>query len=73
MAYNDKSIKRDINGNPIPQEYNALTDSFEVLRATIYLNSTEAKPTENVIKGDTLFEIDTATAYIYDGTKWVRL
>ena len=38
--------------------------------STIYILSTEPKPTEGVPKGKTLFEMDTTDAYIFDGTIW---
>ena len=30
MAYNTKSIKKDVDNKPIPQLFNAATDDFEV-------------------------------------------
>lgn len=32
MAYNTVSIKKDVDGKPIPQFYNALTNQYEVLQ-----------------------------------------
>lgn len=32
MAYDTKKIKRDVDGNPIPQVYNTVTDEYEVLQ-----------------------------------------
>ena len=32
MAYNTVSIKKDVDGKPIPQSYNALTNQYEVLQ-----------------------------------------
>ena len=32
MAYNTKKIKRDVDGNPIPQVYNPAADEYEVLQ-----------------------------------------
>ncbi|HQD38842.1 MAG TPA: hypothetical protein PK687_08035 [Candidatus Avimonas sp.] len=34
MAYNTKSIKKDVDGKPIPQYFNPLTDQYEELRGT---------------------------------------
>lgn len=73
MSYKGQVIKRDSNGDPVPQEFNAQTGKFEVLKATIYGKSTESKPTEEIDKGTTYFEIDTSSAFIYDGTKWVEI
>ena len=36
-----------------------------------YGNSTDEKPTENIIVGSTYFEIDTVEVYMWDGTSWV--
>jgi hypothetical protein len=36
-----------------------------------YGNSTDEKPTENIIVGSTYFEIDTVEVYMWDGTNWV--
>ena len=74
MAYNNQAIKRDINGNPIPQMWNDATGQFEVLSKTeFYGLSTEAKPASDMIKGNSYFEIDTSKVFIYDGTKWVEI
>jgi len=35
--------------------------------------STDAKPTENILSGDKLFETDTGDSYIYDGSAWVLM
>ena len=32
MAYNTKKIKRDVDGNPVPQMYNPAIDDYEVLQ-----------------------------------------
>ena len=134
MAYNTKSIVKDVNQKPIPQYYNKDLDVYEALEGkngasrTIlydengnhidltalissivnilneknlptnasteskqdeiivelqkpikldgstmeyYGNSTDEKPTENIIVGSTYFEIDTVEVYMWDGTSWV--
>jgi len=38
---------------------------------TYVQTSNEAKPTENVLAGDKLYETDTGDSYIYDGDDWV--
>lgn len=32
MSYKDNAIKRDVNGNPIPQYYDTETKQFEVIQ-----------------------------------------
>ena len=32
MAYNTKPIKNDVDGKPIPQYYNPVTDLYEALQ-----------------------------------------
>lgn len=32
MAYNTKAIKKDVDGKPVPQVYNPVTDDYEVLQ-----------------------------------------
>lgn len=32
MAYNKKSIVKDVNGKPVPQYYNSTTDNYEVAK-----------------------------------------
>ncbi|MGI5900829.1 MAG: hypothetical protein ACOX8S_13105, partial [Christensenellales bacterium] len=32
MAFNTKKIKRDVDGNPVPQVYNPAADEYEVLQ-----------------------------------------
>jgi len=154
MAYNTKSIVKDVNTKPVPQYYNPTSDVYEVLqgenganRVTLYTDagavidlttliativtainttgttqlrtgtndigkvevtsnalptggstlakqdliiaeiakpvklngstmeyfgkSTDVKPTVDIIKGSTYFEIDTTDVYMYDGTIWV--
>lgn len=34
MAYNTKSIKKDVDGKPIPQYFNPVTDEYEEMRGT---------------------------------------
>lgn len=38
---------------------------------TIYGLSSDTKPTSGMEKGNTFFEIDTSTAYMWNGTQWV--
>ena len=38
---------------------------------TLYLKSSETKPTSGRIKGDTVFVIDTGDVHMWDGNKWV--
>ena len=134
MAYNTKSIVKDVNQKPIPQYYNKDLDVYEVLEGKngaskiilydengnhidltalissvvnilneknlpinasteskqdeiivelqkpikldgstmeYYGNSTDEKPTENIITGSTYFEIDTSEVYMWNGTSWV--
>ena len=134
MAYNTKSIVKDVNQKPIPQYYNKDLDVYEALEGKngaskiilydengnhvdltalissivnilneknlptnasteskqneiivelqkpikldgstmeYYGNSTDEKPTENIIVGSTYFEIDTVEVYMWDGTSWV--
>lgn len=33
MAYNTKSIIKDVNGKPVPQYYNPVTDRYEVMQS----------------------------------------
>lgn len=126
MAYNTVSIKKDVDGKPIPQVYNETKNQYEVLEGsngaskttlydrdgneidlvkpdmveyygdyitatlarsedllnklhskdetqTIYGESTETKPTSNMIKGNKYFEIDTTDVYMFNGTKWVEI
>jgi len=40
---------------------------------TFVQTSGDAKPTENVLAGDKLYETDTGDSFIYDGTEWVVL
>ena len=40
---------------------------------TFYGKSSDTKPTTGLNKGDVFFEIDTKTAYMWDGTGWVML
>lgn len=77
MTYQNQSILRDTNGDPIPQYYNEMTKQFEPLKGsevyTIYRNSNEMKPTEDIDKGVSLFEIDTTKVYMFDGQRWVEI
>ena len=34
MAYNTKSIVKDVNQKPVPQYYNPISDAYEVLQGT---------------------------------------
>lgn len=125
MAYNTVSIKKDVDGKPIPQYYNQLQNTYEVLQGrnganrvelydsdgnpvdlvgliesiidilnsrnlpvgasteekqnqildkmnpkTHYLLSTDTKPA-SAEKGETVFEIDTQTVYMWNGNEWV--
>lgn len=72
MSYGDAVILKDVDGNPIPQSYNVATKKFEVLKETVFVNSTDTKPL-GVDKGDTLFEIDTSKVFVYSGTEWVEI
>lgn len=68
-----------------PQYYNPATGQFETLQgrdgALYFVDSYrkkehfgyshQAKPIENVEKGDTYFEFDTGDIYIFDGVIWV--
>ena len=40
MAYNTKPIKKDLDGKPIPQYFNPVTDEYEELRGTGGASST---------------------------------
>lgn len=40
---------------------------------TIYGESTETKPTSNMIKGNKYFEIDTTDVYMFNGRRWVKI
>ena len=101
MAYNTVAIKKDIDGKPIPQYYDAVKNEYEVLQGTngaskavlydaagneinlvdiiknairdmeYYGKSTDTKPTANITKGSTYFEIDTTKVYMWDGSGWV--
>jgi len=153
MAYNTVPIKKDVDGKPIPQYYNAISNQYEDLQGangankvmvfdingniidlttlltniitainttataqlrsgtnnigkvdvntstlpvgastaakqdeikavveniynkdttkTFYGLSTDTKPTANMVKGNVFFEINTSTAYMWDGTQWV--
>lgn len=119
------SIKKDVDGKPIPQYYNQLQNTYEVLQGrnganrvelydsdgnpvdlvgliesiidilnsrnlpvgasteekqnqildkmtpkTHYLLSTDTKPA-SAEKGETVFEIDTQTVYMWNGNEWV--
>ena len=33
MAYNTKSIVKDVNGKPVPQYFNPITDKYEVVES----------------------------------------
>lgn len=33
MSYNTKSIIKDVNGKPVPQYYNPVTDRYEVIQS----------------------------------------
>ena len=33
MAYNTKSIIKDVNGKPVPQMFNPSTDNYEVIQS----------------------------------------
>lgn len=48
-------------------------DEFKLVGSAmeLYGLSTETKPTQNVIKGTTFFEINTSTVYMWNGTTWV--
>jgi len=153
MAYNTVPIKKDVDGKPIPQYYNAISNQYEDLQGangankvmvfdingniidlttlltniitainttataqlrsgtnnigkvdvntstlpvgastaakqdeikavveniynkdttkTFYGLSTDTKPTANMVKGNVFFEINTSTAYMWNGTAWV--
>lgn len=133
MAFNTVAIKKDVDGKPIPQYYNPITNQYEVLEGsngasktilydqdgnevdlvalitsiinilnannlpngastetmqneiklaieniynkdtaqTLYGLSTDTKPTNGMIKGNTYFEIDTTKVYMWDGNGWV--
>ncbi len=72
MSYNTKEIKRDVNNNPIPQQFNPATDEYEVLQVMEYYGkSTDTKPTANIAVGSTYFEIDTVEVFMWDGVNWV--
>lgn len=73
MPYNTKDLLKDAKGNPIPQEFDPVSDAYKPLtKREFYGNSSEAKPT-NVDKGSTFYEFDTGTAYIFTGSSWVVL
>jgi hypothetical protein len=73
MPYQTRQTKKDVNGNPIPQEFDPVKDDFIPLTVKeFYGNSTETKPM-NVDKGSTYYEFDTGNAYIFTGVSWVVL
>lgn len=72
MAYNTKSIVKDVNQKPIPQYYNPATDSYEVLQGKNGANKVLAtderdlrgmaanKPAPNTVPiGATYWSVDT--------------
>ncbi|EIT85907.1 hypothetical protein A374_08729 [Fictibacillus macauensis ZFHKF-1] len=80
--FNDKKILRDASGDPIPQVFNPATNAYEPFTGEMNVkltgsnmeyfgNSSDTKPTSNIKVGATFFEIDTTTAYMFDGAKWV--
>lgn len=71
MVYKKRQILRDIDGNPVPQEFNPIAEQFEVKRAVMYRNSSETKPVLNMEKGDIIYEIDTQILYMFNGSIWV--
>lgn len=87
MAFNTKSIIKDVNQKPVPQYYNPTTDGYEVVEGkagatkvvvtetegvkTFYGLSTDVKPADGNIKGNVYFEIDTTKVNMWNGTTWV--
>jgi hypothetical protein len=75
MAYNQKQLKSDSYGKPVPQMYNPVIDDFEVLtKMEFYGKSTDVKPTPATTPlGATFMEVDTKNVYMNDGSAWSLL
>lgn len=70
MAYGDKTILRDADGNPIPQIWDDVANDFVPYQVTTYYGlSADTKPTVTTV-GIVYFAIDTGTVYMWDGTSW---
>ena len=78
MAYNTKSLKRDQNGNPIPQYFDTNTDDYlpltqkQLFEETRDLRglSTDTKPTTGIPLYATFLELDTGKLYYWTGSVW---
>lgn len=62
-----RNILVDKNGN----ELNKSNPIYARNPMEYFAKSNEIKPSGDIIKGSTLFEIDTSTAYMWDGSSWV--
>jgi hypothetical protein len=70
----NKVLVYDINGNPVDLValITAITNMYNRdTSRTLYLLSTDIKPTSNNTKGDKIFEIDTSKVYMWNGSSWV--
>lgn len=76
-GYDDKSILRDADGNPIPQIWDDVANDFVPYRIMEYAGkSGDEKPTGAPV-GSTYLEIDAVAGalnvYLYDGEEWVMV
>jgi hypothetical protein len=87
VPYNNKKLVSDQIGEPVPQYFNPTSDQYEVVQGSggatnvilagnlmqYFGKSTDTKPTYNIIKGSTFFEIDTTNCYMFDGNTWEEI
>lgn len=80
MGYSTKTLLRDAQGNPIPQYFDPVEDTFKPLEnpSEISLSgsytrlSTEPKPTasDGVVDGNDLLEVDTGRVFVFYKGVW---
>lgn len=55
----------------INQQQSQILNRFDGNTTEYYGRSGQSKPSGNIKVGSTFFEIDTSTAFMWDGSRWV--
>jgi len=70
--YDETSILRDQDGNPIPQYYDTVNSVFEPLTEGAVFGAADAnRPVAGEYMGQVYFSIETQSIWIWDETDWV--
>jgi hypothetical protein len=72
--YNEASVLRDQDGNPIPQYYDTVNSVFKPLtEGTIFGAGDVNRPASGEYSGQIFFSIATQRIWLWDGSDWVEV